>query len=307
VGSIASIPERLESSMADVTPLGPLITAHLFPTLDAQLIDLLRALTPEDWERQTIAPRWKVKDVAAHLLDTQLRKLSFGRDGCTPPPIASDRDLVSFIDRLNAEGVTVYRRLSPPVLIAWMEQTSREAASYYASLDPLAPAPIGVSWAGESVSANWFDVARELTERWHHQQQIRLAVAEVADAAPDQSANGARSLRAIMTPELYHPVLDCFMRALPFHYRSMSAPLGTAIRISVTGDCGGDWHLYRGDAWLLASEPAGTIAATVTIPQDIAWRIFTKGIARERAREHVRVTGDAALGDHVLNMLAIVG
>ena len=22
-----------------------------------------------------------------------------------------------------------------------------------------------------------------------------------------------------MTPELYHPVLDCFMRALPFHYR----------------------------------------------------------------------------------------
>ena len=32
---------------------------------------------------------------------------------------------------------------------------------------------------------------------------------------------------------------------------------------------------------MLASEPAGTIAATVTIPQEIAWRIFTKGIARK--------------------------
>ena len=30
---------------------------------------------------QTIAPAWKVKDVAAHLLDTQLRKLSLVRDG----------------------------------------------------------------------------------------------------------------------------------------------------------------------------------------------------------------------------------
>ena len=296
--------------MAEVTPPGPLLTAHLFPTLDARLIDLLRSLAPDDWERQTVAPRWKVKDVAAHLLDTQLRTLSFGRDGYTlspPPAIASDRDLVSFIDRLNAEGVTVYRRLSPPVLIAWMEQTSRDAASYYASLDPFAPARFGVSWAGESVSANWFDLAREFTERWHHQQQIRLALGEPANPAQDLSTNAARRLRAIMTPELYHPVLDCFMRALPFHYRSMSAPPGTACRIHVSGDCGGDWHLYRGETWMLASEPVGTTVATATIPQDIAWRIFTKGIAREGAREHIRVTGDEALGNHVLNMLAIVG
>ena len=221
--------------MADVMRLGPLITAHLFPTLDGRLIDLLRSLTSDEWERQTIAPRWKVKDVAAHLLDTQLRKLSFDRDGCMPSPppvIKSDRDLVAFIDRLNAEGVTVYRRLSPPVLIAWMEQTSREAASYYASLDPFAPARFGVSWAGESASANWFDVARELTERWHHQQQIRLAVGEPAGTAQNPSANASRSLHAIMTPELYHP-LDCFMRALPFHYRSMStagAPSGSPCR-----------------------------------------------------------------------------
>jgi len=58
---------------------------------------------------------------------------------------------------------------------------------------------------------------------------------------------------------------------------------------------------------MLASDPAGTIVATLSIPQDIAWRVFTKGMAREEAREHVRITGDPALGHHVLSTLAIVG
>ena len=294
---------------AGVTPLGPLYTAHLFPSLDAHLVDLLRALTPEDWERPTVAPRWTVKDVAAHLLDTQLRRLSVGRDGYSPSPppsIESEADLVALVNRLNAEGVSVYRRLSPAVLIAWTEQASRDAASYLASLDPFAPALFSVSWAGERTSENWFNVARELTERWHHQQQIRLAINDPAPREPDHHGSRARSLGAIMTPELYHPVLDCFMRALPFHYRSITAPPGTAISISVTGDCGGEWHLFRAESWLLGREPEGAVTASVTIPQDIAWRIFTKGIARDAARERVSLSGAAALGNHVLEMLAIV-
>ena len=52
-------------------PLPPIFTAHLFPKLEAMLIELLRSLAPQDWEKQTLAPKWKVKDVAAHLLDTQ--------------------------------------------------------------------------------------------------------------------------------------------------------------------------------------------------------------------------------------------
>ncbi len=59
----------------------PILTAHLLPVIEARLIELLRSLRPDEWEIQTIAPAWKVKDVAAHLLDTQLRKLSLVRDG----------------------------------------------------------------------------------------------------------------------------------------------------------------------------------------------------------------------------------
>ena len=190
-------------------PLKPILTAHLFAKLDAMLIELLRSLAPDDWEKQTIAPKWKIKDVAAHLLDTQLRKLSICRDGYAPeaPEVSSHAELVAHINRLNEEGVSIYRRLSPKVLIALMELACAQNRAYHESLDPFAPARFAVTWAGESESLNWFDTAREFTERWHHQEQIRLAVERPG----------------IMTRELYFPVLDCFMRALPFAYRTVSS------------------------------------------------------------------------------------
>src|SRR5512138_1739534 len=100
-------------------PLKPIFTAHLFPKLEDMLIELLSSLSPEDWEKQTISPKWKVKDVAAHLLDTQLRKLSIARDGYVAEAVVirSAADLVAFINRLNEEGVRFLRRLSPEALI----------------------------------------------------------------------------------------------------------------------------------------------------------------------------------------------
>src|SRR3989442_6254484 len=100
-------------------PLKPIFTAHLFPRLDGMLIELLRSLAPADWEKQTVSPKWKVKDVAAHLLDTALRGMSIARDGYLPeaPKISSPAELATFINRLNQEGVYFFRRLSPAVLV----------------------------------------------------------------------------------------------------------------------------------------------------------------------------------------------
>jgi len=287
-------------------PLRPILTAHLFPKIDGLLLDLLRLLSPDDWEKQTVSAKWKVKDVAAHLLDTALRGLSIARDGYAPsaPNIDSPAALAAHIDRLNAEGVSFYRRLSPAVLISLMEVACKQLAHYHATRDPYAQAPFGVSWAGEEKSANWFDTAREYTERWHHQQQIRLAVNPPKTAHP-----------GIMTPELYGPVLDCFMRALPFAYRNVSASPGTTIRIAVSGDCGGNWILSREErSWVLTEDapvqPAGgktaRPAAETIIPEEIAWRIFTKGISRDSALSQVQITGDSALALPVLSMVSIV-
>ena len=275
-------------------PLPPILTAHLFRELEAKLHELLRSLREDEWEKQTLAPKWKVKDVAAHLLDTALRKLSLVRDGYAPAPpaIASHADLVAFINRLNHEGVQVYRRLSPPVLIGLMELASREFIAYHEALDPFAEAVFPVQWAGEEKSLNWFDTARELTERWHHQQQIRFAVGKPG----------------IMTRELYFPVLDCFLRALPFAFRAVPARPGALARFNVSGECGGSWFLYRNDnSWQLIRAPRGEQVAETTIPQEVAWRIFTKGIGREEARAQVEVAGDAAIGLHILEMISIIG
>ena len=271
--------------------LPPILTAHLFPKIEEMLIVLLRSLTADDWERQTIAPKWKVKDVAAHLLDTQLRKLSIVRDGymAPAPPIT---DLVAFVDRLNQEGVSLYRRLSPPVLLSLMELASRESARFHRSLDPFSRAAFAVSWAGEETSLNWFDTAREFTERWHHQQQIRLAV----------------DRPGILTPELYYPVLDCFRRALPYTYRDAPADTGTVLQFEISGDCGGTWWLYRdGKCWRLVDRASGEVTSRVTIPQEIAWRIFTKGIDTASAVAQTLVEGNEQLGLRILTMKAIVG
>ena len=272
-------------------PLPPIFTAHLFPKLEGMLIELLRSLAPDDWEQPTVSPRWRVKDVAAHMLDTQLRKLSLARDGTEHHVIQSAEDLAELINRLNDEGVRLYRRLSPAVLIAMMELTSRQSAEYHQSLDPYAAAKFGVSWAGEQESLNWFDTAREFTERWHHQQQIRMATGRPG----------------ILTRELYHPVLDCFMRGLPFVYRQVAAEPGSLLQFNVAGECGGSWYLLRDDSgWQLVEGRCGNTVSEVTIPQEIAWLVFTKGMDREAAAAQTAVRGDHALGLHVLGMITIV-
>jgi len=274
--------------------LDPILCAPLLRKVDAQLIELLSSLAPSEWELQTVAPLWKVRDVVAHLLDTALRKLSMVRDSCfvEAVEIRSPQDVVALVNRLNREGVTVYRRLSPAVLIDMMKVVCEQSASFHESLDPFAPAAFAVSWAGEETSLNWFDTARELTERWHHQQQIRLAT----------------DRPGIMVPELYHPVLDCFLRGLPHVYRDVDAPVGTVLLVEISGECGGRWFLSRGlDAWGLVREMSGEFAVRVTIPQTLAWRLFTKGIDRDAARAQVEINGDRALGEKIFHLTAIVG
>lgn len=270
----------------------PILCAHLIRKVDAKLLELLASLRPDEWDLQTVAPEWKVRDVAAHLLDTALRKLSLVRDGwmVEQPLIRSAEDVAALVNRLNREGVAVYRRLSPAVLISWMSAACRESAEFHEALDPFAPAAFGVSWAGEQHSLNWFDTARELTERWHHQQQIRLATGRPG----------------LMLPELYRPVLDCFMRGLRFAYRGVDAAEGTMVRAEISGDCGGAWQIRKESAgWLLVS-PADGWSSRVVVPQEIAWRVFTKGMRREEALLQVHVEGDRDLARRLLDLTAIV-
>jgi hypothetical protein len=98
------------------------------------------------------------------------------------------------------------------------------------------------------------------------------------------------------------------MRALPYSYREVPAKSGELAQFNISGECGGSWYLFRdGGVWKLTASPAGEKIAEVTIPQDIAWRIFTKGIAPEEARTQVQSAGDGGVGLHILKTISIVG
>ena len=134
-------------------------------------------MSKEKWQAQTVAKLWKVKDVVAHLLDGNVRLVSILRDEhkLQMPKIDSYTDLVNWLNQLNAEWVNAMKRLSPEVLLDLIKKTGKPYYEYYASLDPYGPSQIPVSWAGEEESKNWMHIAREYTEKFLHQQQIRMS------------------------------------------------------------------------------------------------------------------------------------
>lgn len=272
----------------------PIETLHLFPVLDKLLIELLRSLTDEEWNKQTIAPLWTVKDVAAHLLDTNMRKIatSYNYSGKPPQHIQSYQDLVDYLNELNAVWVKAMDRVSPKQLTDLLEMTGPQCYAYLQSLSPFEPARYGVSWAGEEQSENWFDIAREYTEKWHHQQQIRDAVGKPG----------------IMHRELFYPCMDTFMRGLPHAYRNTAADEGTLIQIAISTNAGGDWYLQKkATGWALAdNQVAKTPDAFVGLKPDTAWKLFTKGVKPAVAIEDSVLKGDENLTRALFNMLSVM-
>lgn len=61
------------------------------------------------------------------------------------------------------------------MLIELTEFTTPKVVRHLKNSYPKGTALFSVGWAGETESENWFDIAREYTEKWHHQQQIREA------------------------------------------------------------------------------------------------------------------------------------
>jgi hypothetical protein len=275
-----------------VESIPPCYTAPLFRPLLSELLTLLRALSAEDWQRQTVAPRWRVRDVAAHLLDGDLRKIAVYRDGHFPPvdrPPVTDAEVAQLVNGLNATGVAFAARLSPRLIADLLEITGGWVAGVIEALPPHGPSIFAVSWAGERESENWMDTGREYTERWHHQMQIRDAV-----GAPPM----------LLQPRWMMPLLDLSVRALPYAYRSVQADAGTAVVFAVTGETAAAWTLARdASRWRIAASAAPNPAATVQIAADDAWRLFYNAPVD---RSRIEVAGDAALVEPFLRARSVI-
>ncbi len=269
-------------------------TVHLFPKIDALLVELLQSLTEEEWHKPTIAKLWRVKDIAAHLLDGNLRTLSIQRDkyfGENPTGIDSYQSLVTWLNQLNADWVKAANRLSPAVLTLLHQLTGNAVSNYYASLDMDAESIFPVSWAGENQSTNRLHVAREYTEKFIHQQQIRDAV----------------NKPALLTKEFFIPFMDTVVHALPNTYKHIEAATESVIQLTVTGEAGDSWFLVRrNNEWQLTKQLQPIISAEIIMPANVAWKLFSKGISPKEARKDVVINGDALLGEPALNMLSFM-
>jgi hypothetical protein len=77
-----------------------------------------------------------------------------GYKGDPPANINTYHDLVSYLNRLNADWVKAMRRLSPVLLIDWLEKSGSEYTAFLQTLDPFEQSAFSVAWAGEEASLN---------------------------------------------------------------------------------------------------------------------------------------------------------
>jgi hypothetical protein len=199
-------------------------------------------------------------------------------------------DLIALINRLNEQWVATLRRLSHNVVCDLLDITGEWTQTHFATLD-LEATGSPVSWAGPDPAPVWLDLAREYTERWHHQQQMRDAV-----GAPE-----------LLSRWIFAPVLGTFVFALPWTYRSVVADDRATVTLQITGEAGGEWTVQReGNAWRLFAEAPDRPTAQVTLDQSIAWRLYTKGIASSEAERHARIDGEDHLAKVALRMVSVI-
>ncbi len=270
-------------------------TVELFLPLQKELVSLLRALAPSDWSSPTSAGKWTVKDIAAHILDGDLRRLSIHRDGYFPTrsgPASQDyKDLLAYLNDLNASWNAAADRLSPNMLTSLLEWAGPQVADFFASLDPDGPAIWPVAWAGQQQSANWMDIGRDYTEKWHHQEQIRDAV-----GAP-----------GLMGRRWLYPVIALSMYALPHAFGSVDRSIGDAVSVTIGGEAGGRWFMvYEEGGWRIEEGEVRDPRLSVGMDADTAWRLFFNGLGAEEAGRRIECEGDAELRATFLSARAVM-
>lgn len=276
-----SIPAEALGTPLDVRPL-------LAPLREA-LVDLMTDRPPEDWHVAT-TDGWTVADTIAHLLGDDLGRLARTRDGYVGRAQAEGEAFEDYVDRLNDEWVVAARRLSPRLLVELLAHTGKQVRALWAGLDLEDPGE-SVSWAGADPAPVWLDIARDYTEYWVHQTQLRLAL--------DEPLLDER--------RFLEPVVSTFLRALPSTLRDVVPDEGEAtLTVEVTDLTPGDWHLRADpDGWRFVAA-VGHADTTVTWSADTVWRLGSRMIDPATARARAHVDGDIDVGAAVCSLLAVV-
>jgi uncharacterized protein (TIGR03083 family) len=270
----------------------PIEVTALFRPERAALLDVLRTLTDEEWVRSTACPGWSVHDISLHLLGDDLRRLSAGRDRHAAShlgPVTSLDELVPLLDEQNESWVRGARMLSPKLTIELLEWSADPTERHLTELPP-EQTGWSVSWVAPDPAPNWMDVAREYTERWVHQQQIRDAVGKP----------GLTERRFLA------PVIDAFLRALPRALPTEGYADGTVVHVHVRDPLDRTWAARVADGQWRLSEPSERPDASVLIDPDALWRRAVRMMDLEQVTTRARLDGDRQLAAAVLEIRSAI-
>jgi len=95
--------------------------------------------------------------------------------------------------------------------------------------------------------------------------------------------------------------------ALPRTFRSVSVPEGASVTLTIKGESGGEWSIRQEEGdWQLYQGTLEQPDAGVSIEQEFAWRLFTRGLSQDVAVRQMSFTGDRTLGLMVLDTVSII-
>ena len=258
--------------------------------LTGRLLELLRGLDEAQWSRPTALVGRSVKDLVAHLLHGSVRRVTMLRDRYRGPmpEIRSNDDLIAFIQADNRRFMDGMRGVSPQILIESIERYDLLMIEQFESTDADAPG-LPVSWAGDDASPHWFDVAREYTEKWHHQQQVRDAVG--ADGLYDAA--------------LFEPLMETFARGSGHALRDVAGDDGERVRVALFGATTQSWILrHEAGTWALFEDDGGSVGRSVGAPAEEVWKPWTCSAAPASVRDALH--GDARIADAIARMIVVM-
>ncbi len=267
----------------------PLDVRPLLAPLREALVEVMTDRSDSAWQAATTTG-WTVADTIAHLLGDDLGRLARTRDGHHAPGPAVDESFEQYIDRLNQEWVVAARRLSPRLLVELLAHTGKQVRALWTGHELDEPSE-AVSWAGVDPAPLWLDIARDYTEYWIHQAQVREALDEPL----------------LDDPRFLEPVVSTFLRSLPHALRDLAPEEGEAtLTIEVTDLTPGDWHLRADpDGWRFVTA-VGHADTLVRWDADTVWRLGCRMIDPPTARARAHVDGDVEVGAVVCELLSVI-
>src|SRR5437764_6073338 len=273
-------------------PAGALDVVDHLAAERAALVSLLAGLDDNGWRAPTECPDWSVLGIACHLIGDDMSLLSRQRDGLLDPaftedPPATVPDFLRRLNEVNNRFVATTAGLSPTLVIELLQVTGSWTHDWYATVDPERRGE-SVHWVSPEPAPYWMLAAREFTERWIHQHQIRRAV----------------HMPWFPDPALTVAAFAALLRGFPRSLAVLSSPPGTTITIAAD-DVAAAWTLVaRAAGWELNDGAPDAPTTRLRAALDDLAAVFSRGVERSDVPDRIAVDGEHALGTAVVGGLA---